>query len=436
MTHRKFARRSLLHGLGASLLAAPLLGVREVRGQPAPTAKNLVVVTWPEGLETGWEPTGTQTAFTLGSLLEPLTPFQDQLLVISGLTSGFNIFESLLAHNLGTLSLWTGARSKGVGGLKELAASPSIDQLIAQKSGGNSTFASLHFGAQTNRDSFISTPFVHFSGPEQPVPAEDDPNVMFNQIFGSALNQDAAAIDALKKRRQSVLDYVRKDIKRLQPQLASSDRPKLDAHLGGIEAIERSLSALGQNCAAAPVTNVPSRDAALLDEKFPSVCRLQTDLLVTSLQCDLTRVATLQLSNTDSQIKIPNIATTRGVHEAQHSGTQADRIAVGEFFVKQLAYVLERLKSVQVANGRTLLDDTLVVMGSEMGIGTHAPDPVPFLIAGGGGSYFKLGRYEKLAKTLPHTRLLVSVLQAMGRSDITGFADFPDPDAQGPLPFV
>jgi len=436
MRNVETSRRSLLHGLGASLLAAPLLGGREVRGQtPGATSKNLVVVTWPEGLEAGWQPSGSGTTFELGAVLEPFRPFKDQLLIVNGLKSGYNIFESLLAHNLGTLSLWTGARSKGVGGLKELSASPSIDQLVAQRIGGESAFASLHFGTQTNRDSFISTPFVHFSGPEQPVPAEDDPNVMFDQIFGGALAQDAAAIDQLKLRRASVLDFVRSDVRQLETQLGASDRPKLQAHLAGVEAIEKNLANLGMGCSSAPPSAVLSRAAALADENFPAVIQLQTDLLVTALQCELTRVATLQLSNTDSQVKIPNIATNRSVHEAQHSGTVEDRTVIGKFFVKQLAYLLERLRSVQVTPERTLLDDTLVVMGSEMGIGTHTPDPVPFFIAGGGNAHFKLGRYLSLAEPLQHTRLLTSVLHAMGSTDVAPIGgDFKDEGAIGPLP--
>ncbi len=427
------SRRSLLRGAGASLLLAPFMGERLVHGQTQPGAsKNLVVVTWPEGLETGWQPTGSETSFSLGSLLSPFVPLQEQLLVVEGLTSGYNIFESLLAHNLGTLSLWTGARSRGEGGLKELSALPSIDQLVAQRIGAETAFASLHFGAQTNRDSFISTPYVHFSGPNQAVPAEDDPNVMFKQIFGGALNQDPQAIAGLKQRRASVLDFVRKDIGRVKAEIAPSDWPKMDAHLAGVESIERSLDKLGGACGTSP--QLLSREAAQADENFESVIRLQSDLLVTALQCGLTRVATLQMANTDCQTKIPNIGTTRAVHEAQHSGTFEDRVAVGRFFVEQLAYLVERLRSVEVAQGRSLLDDTLVVMGSEMGIGTHAPDPAPFLIAGGGNAHFKLGRHLKLPQPLQHTRLLVSVLHAMGVTEIDSLGDFTAPEAAGALP--
>jgi len=57
--------------------------------------------------------------------------------------------------------------------------------------------------------------------------------------------------------------------------------------------------------------------------------------LVTALQCGPTRVATLQLSNTDSQTRIPGLVTQRVVHEAQHSGTAADRIEINGFCMRQ-----------------------------------------------------------------------------------------------------
>jgi hypothetical protein len=179
-----------------------------------------------------------------------------------------------------------------------------------------------------------------------------------------------------------------------------------------------------------------TRQAALEDANFRTVIQQQTSLLTLALQCRLTRVATLQLSNTDSSTKIPGIATQRAVHEAQHSGTYDDRVAVGTFFVERLAELLGRLKAVDVGNGRTLLDDTLVVMGSDMAIGTHAPDPSAFFVAGGRGTV-RLGTYLDVASTPPqHTKLLTTVVHAMGLTDITTVGDFPDADAKGLLPGV
>jgi hypothetical protein len=408
-----------------------LLAYRESFGQAttAPAAKNFVVVTWPEGLEPGWLPTGTENDFQLSDMLTPFAPHQKDLVIVSGLKGGTN--NIILAHSEGTMSLWTGALP---GGLAEsLASRASLDQAIAAKIGGDTPYRSLHFGTQTNRISFISNPYVHYAGQKQPVPAEDDPTAMYQLIFGAA-DQDQAALDRLRLERRSVLDSVRGDLAELRTKIAVSDREKLDKHGEGIRGIERALDSLGNTCATPASAPTLTKEAAMLDENFPAVIKLQTDLLVSALECGMTRVATLQLSNTDSQTHIPGLATTRTVHEAQHNGTAADRNEIAAFFVKQLAYVIERLKSVTYPDGRTLLDDTLVVMGSEMAMGSHWNDPMPFFIAGGGGAGLRLGRYLQVPGVPRHTKLLTSVAQLMGLSDVQTFGDFSEDDATGPLP--
>jgi Protein of unknown function (DUF1552) len=433
---KRISRRKMNQATFATLLCAPFL-VPDRRAHAArPVPKNLVLVTWPEGLEKGWEPTVANGQMTFPAFSSALNAHKNQLLAVRGLSSGYNIFTALTAHTSGPLSLWTGATSKGGdGGLKELPVLPSIDQLLAGRIGKDSQFRSLHFGAQTNRDSFISTPYVHFSGPKQPVPAEDDPNVMYRQIFQSA-GQSTAELEKIRKRKASVLDFVKRQLNGVKPKVPAADRIKMEQHEQAIRELEKRLDGLGNTCAAVVNSKQLSKEAAMADANFKTVIELQSDLMVAALQCQLTKVVTLQMSNTDSSTKISNIATQRGVHEAQHSGTYEDRVAVGKFFVEQLAYVLGRLKSVDVGNGRTLLDDTLVVMGSDMAIGTHAPDPAAFFLAGATGT-IRAGTYVDVAASKPqHTQLLAAVMQAMGAGDVTNIGDFPDANAKGVLPGV
>jgi len=122
------------------------------------------------------------------------------------------------------------------------------------------------------------------------------------------------------------------------------------------------------------------------------------------------------------------------VHEAQHSGTAADRIEINGFFMRQAAHRVKRLASVLLPDGRRLLDDTWVVMVSEMATGAHGLELVPFIVTGGGNGHFRLGRVLSLPSTLQHTRLLASVMHAMGRTDIRRFGEFTEPNASGLLP--
>ena len=99
----------------------------------------------------------------------------------------------------------------------------------------------------------------------------------------------------------------------------------------------------------------------------------------------MTRVVSLQLSNSISDRKIPGVNPNMGIHPTMHAGTKSERITINRYFVGVVASLLQKLADAQ------LLDDTLVVWGSEMAIGNHLRNPVPFFVFGGHPSqgYFK-----------------------------------------------
>ena len=81
----------------------------------------------------------------------------------------------------------------------------------------------------------------------------------------------------------------------------------------------------------------------------------------------------------------------------------------------------------------TMLDNTLVVWGSEIGTGyTHAFQNIPFVLAGGLAGSVKTGRFLNYPNTTMHNRLLVSICNLMGLPNIqtVGNTD----TGTGPLP--
>jgi hypothetical protein len=98
--------------------------------------------------------------------------------------------------------------------------------------------------------------------------------------------------------------------------------------------------------------------------------------------------------------------------------------------------VLTKLDAVKRADGSSLLDETLVVWGSEMAIGNHLRNPVPFIIAGGSKpneGYFHQGRLLE-ADGHRTTRVLVSAMHAFGLNSTTSLGDLTDDTSRGPLP--
>jgi hypothetical protein len=423
---RRLGRRELLRAATGAALVAPWLLERTAFAQAA-VPQNLLVVTWPDGLEEGWHPTGGESSYELGPILSAFEPHKKDLLIIGGMKSGMK--AELDAHKEGPLTLWTGAQ------VSDQPKMPSIDQMVAQAIGGGTAFRSLHLGVQSGVVGPLGlSGHVHHAGSRRSIPSEDDPGTIYDQIFGAALpTQDPAALMRVRQRKKSVLDFVRDQLGAVKAQVGAGDRVKVDQHAEGIAAIEKSLAALGQvKCEGKPARPAMTREAAIADASFPQVCKLQTELAVLALQCGVTRVATLQYTHTDSQTRIPGVNPNVSLHGTMHDRPHAERVAINKFFVAQMAYVLDRLKAVSLGGTRTLLDETLVVFGSEMAVGNHKNSPMGFFVAGGGNRYFRLGRWLHMANAPRHTRLLTSVAQAMGLG-VESVGEFTDAASVGPL---
>jgi hypothetical protein len=166
---------------------------------------------------------------------------------------------------------------------------------------------------------------------------------------------------------------------------------------------------------------------------------LQQDLLVASLACDMTRVASLQyrLGENDSDRYTWLGINHEGHHGLTHAGDsnvveRANLTKIYTWYADRFARFLDRLAAVKEGNG-TLLDKTLVVWGSELGKGNnHSFDRVPFVTAGGCGGGVRTGRFLEYPAGTPHNRLLVSMCHAMGRADIETFGA--TDTGRGPLP--
>ena len=85
------------------------------------------------------------------------------------------------------------------------------------------------------------------------------------------------------------------------------------------------------------------------------------------------------------------------------------------WYAQKVAEFLHILDSIPEGNG-TVLDNTLVVWGSEVGRGyDHSFFNMPFVLAGGGAGAIEMGRQYDFPEQA-HNRLLVSICQAMGMS--------------------
>jgi hypothetical protein len=432
----KFGRRQILRSAVGAGLALPLLNVvGGGRSEAAPPAfpKRLVLMFSPNGsIPNNWRPSGGETDFKLSRILAPLEPHRSHLLVLDNVDVSSASSGPGDDHMKGMGQLWTGTELTSGG---SWAGGISVDQHIAKVVGANTKFASLEFGVQVGGASIFDR--MIYKAAAQSMPPENDPGKAFDRIFGM-FSADDGALVRLRARRKSVLDGVSKDFARLSPKLAAEDRIKTTAYADALRDIEKRLETGGLLAGACAK---PARPAAMNindNGNYPAVGKLQMDLLVMALACDLTRVASIQWSRSTGN----RVHSWQGIRESHHDlshegNSNLDAVEkltkINTWYAEQVAYLCAAMKQIPEGSG-TMLDNTVIVWGNELGMGnSHSHRDMKWILAGSCGGYFKTGRYLNYPRgTARHNDLLVSLCHAMGLADQKTFGN---PNfSSGPLP--
>lgn len=426
MTKLNLSRRTLLKTLGGAALSLPLLEAMGPWGNrafanPSGPPKRFLVFWTPNGtVPDYWSPTGTETNFTLSRILKPLEPVKSDIVVIDGLDALSAYNGPGDAHQRATGQCLTGTELQegtflGASGRSAgWANGISIDQVIANHIGKETKFQSLELGVYNSGANVNSR--ISYRGPAQPLPPENDPKMVFDRLFSSG-TLDAEEEALRNGRRKSVLDFVSQRYKTLLPRVSSDDRLKLQAHLANLRDIERRLESTANATCTRP--NAPPTIDPLSIPNIPEVGRLQMDLLVAALACDLTRVGSVMWMNSATDKTYPWLGIHDAHHELAHAGdTNLDAkeklTNIYAWYAEQFAYLIQKLKSVPEGSG-TMLDNTFVVWVSEHSKGNvHDRHGLPYVAAGRAGGQVKTGRLLKVAGETPHNNLWVSALNLFG----------------------
>jgi hypothetical protein len=229
-----------------------------------------------------------------------------------------------------------------------------------------------------------------------------------------------------------VLDFLKDDITRLESRFTGADRARLDAHLGGLQTIETQLAMTAGGCMA---PTLPTRTDPEDMNSFPMMASLQINLMMLALTCGMTNVATFMFANADSWQWYPWI----GVNEEHHATSHADDsdkaaqealTQINIWTAQQIGTMLDKLAATPDSDGGTMLDNSLLLWGNELGKGnTHTYQNIPWMLAGGVGGQFRMGRFLQY-QSVPHNNMLLSIQNAFGIPGTT----FGDPTTcTGPL---
>jgi len=216
------------------------------------------------------------------------------------------------------------------------------------------------------------------------------------------------------RQRQSILDFVTEDAKRLKRKLGYTDQKKLEEYLSAVRDLEMRIEHAEKFKAAFPEYKKPDG----IPHEYEQHVRLLFDLLALAFQTDTTRIATFLMAFDGSNRPYPSIGVAEGHHDLSHHGgdeVKKQKIAeINHFHMSQFAYFLDKLKTVKEGEG-TLLDNCMIVYGGAIGDGNaHNHDNLPILLAGGGGGALQAGRHVKLERETPITNLYLSMLDRMG----------------------
>jgi hypothetical protein len=441
LRNRKLGRRTLLRGAGSIAIALPWLEIMgdadEARAQAAGTAKRFLSVYTPGGtvLSKFWPSTATDPSSS--PILTPLAPVASKLLVLEGLDYKCKDGEQ---HQAGIIAFLTGSKQTGSPG--NYSSFPSIDQVIATRiSKGIKAKPSLQMAVRwaTGKSKGLLHPInsVNFedTASVSPIPPLLDPQAIFTNLFGALDPAQSAAVQARVARRKSVLDFVDKRYDALSNQLGAADKVRLQDHLSKIRDIELGLDktitetgvckppmlidtskynyAAGLELTEAN-QNMVQQSALETDKLIPAVGKLMMDMMVMALACDITAVGSFQWSDTEAKHTFPWLGLPDHHHFYQHDGGfQADQCQqIGTWYSEMHLYLLQAMDRVDMG-GHTLLDESVVMFGSEL---AHPPEhtatSIPLLLAGGGGG-LKGGRHLKYGGR-SHNDLLVAVLNLFG----------------------
>ncbi|ODT97524.1 MAG: hypothetical protein ABS79_07430 [Planctomycetes bacterium SCN 63-9] len=435
MNVQKLSRRTALRGLGASIalpwlesmaLAADLAKPVGTAAREAVGPKRIAFLYVPNGIHMqAWTPEAVGSNFTLPTTLQPLKPFQDDLLVLSGLAQ----------HNAAALGDGGGDHARslacfltGVHPLKtdgaNLRAGVSVDQIAAERIGRQTRLSSLELGIERgaqsgNCDSGYSCAYssnISWRSSSMPMAKEVNPKQVFDRLFSNRTQKGSAA-ERLKREyyQKSIIDFVQEDAQQLRRKLGMTDRRKIDEYLTAVREIEQRIDRADTQESSTAVNH--SRPTGI-PEDYREHIRLMFDLMALAFQGDVTRITTFMYANEGSNRPYSHINVSEGHHELSHHGNDPKKHEkikkINLFHIEQFAYLLGKLKAIREGE-KSLLDNTILVYGSGIGDGNrHNHDDLPILVAGRGGGTVQTGRHLKYEKGLPLNNLYLSILDRIG----------------------
>jgi len=448
----QFSRRRFLRGAGA-LMALPFLesiaprAIARAASAGGPPLR-MAIFSYGQGTcRESWVPSEVGALGQLPSILRPLQPFKDDLLLVSGLAHhGRN--AGLNAHEHCALLHLTGANEVGRSAGK-LYTTISVDQVAAEHYAKITQFPSLELGAVAEGNHSFTRRGIA-------APTESNPQRLFERMFRGGrpvvapnwqarANWQAAQVNRTAGRYShefSVLDLVSDDAKSLQKMLGRDDKEKLSHYMESVRSLEQRLEIAEQRVAmeladranpgpSTPImTEAPQHDNDRYRQAshghpvfYEEYVELMADMLILAFQTDTTRVATFSAGGPGLYHGVVTVGTERHGHTLDHNGgfptpEQSDPIAreacrqKHEWMTRIFAKTVAKMKNID-EGGSSLLDNSMLLYTSYMADGGHGTREIPNLLVGKAGGRLKTGQHVRYEENTPVSNLYCEMLNIM-----------------------
>jgi hypothetical protein len=420
---KSLPRRTLLRGMGATL-ALPFLEAMlppfSLRGRAAAKPVHRFQTFYvPNGMAMPfWQVKGVGRDFELSPILEPLAPFKDQMIVLSGIKASWSYI-----HAGASGSFLTGT-PKGGSNEVEIIADVSMDQLLAKHFAGETQVPSLELsmdaaanaGACTGILSCVYTHTLCWRSKTQPLPMEWNPRAVFETLFGDSGSTARAAREARLHQHKSLLDAVTEKLSDLRKELGPQDQAKVEEYTESVRDVERRIQMAEAQIDDIELPSLEQPQGA--PPVFEDHLQMMLDLQLLAFQSDLTRVISFMIGKEQSPRPYPQIGVPEAHHPLSHHNNIPELIEhmshINRYHVQLFAGYLKKLRATPDGDGN-LLDHMTILYGSGISNSSgHDPNNLPLLVMGGGHGTLKGGQHLDFPEKPNNANLLVTLMDKMG----------------------
>jgi hypothetical protein len=216
--------------------------------------------------------------------------------------------------------------------------------------------------------------------------------------------------------------------------ISSLERQHVQSHIDLVTELQKKIISAPAPAPAGGACTIPPTAAGQDGQGMTQVYRNYLDSIVASFSCDVSRIGVVQFGHlTDGGLP----AGDQAVHDNSHrtaGGFGSDFIGNSAkwhgWIAQRVMELLAKLDSITEFDGSTMLDNTVVLWGSEMGDSSaHDSASVMAFLAGGKNAGFNQGNYIDFTINpyqyfqgntanapigMPHAGLLVSIMRGLG----------------------